>query len=404
MNENFEEVEKTLEEIKAQQKKPVVTKKWKRVLYFVFFPFIKLYQFFIKLIRKIRIPITVKTTIIYVFMFALTLTLLGVFVVSSVENHMADTGTLDAKYMTELRITVVVVILLSIIIVTALGSIASSVMLSPVRKMINKIDDISPDDLSARIDNVDSQDELKELTERINAMLDELEQSFDQQKKFVSDASHELKTPIAVIQGYSNLLLRWGKNDPSVLDESVENIAREAENMKVIVEQLLTLARMGKFSITPESVNLYDVLSDVANDYSIAVKSHKVVFAGEKNMYAVVDKNLFVECIRAIVDNAIKYSPEGSVVRIVGDVTPTNAVVHIVDSGVGISAEDLPHIFDRFYRCDKSRNREGKGTGLGLTIAKSIIETMHGTIEAKSELGVGSTFSVRIPIKGGEKS
>ncbi len=400
---NLEEVEKTLEEIKAQRKKPTAVKKWRRVLYFAFFPFVKLYELFIKLIRKIHIPITAKTTIIYVFMFAVALTLLGVFVVSSVESRMAEMGEVDKAYVTELRVTVAIVIVLSLVVITALGGIASSTMLSPIRKMIGKIDDISPDDLSTRIDAVDSQDELKELTERINSMLDELEQSFEQQKKFVSDASHELKTPIAVIQGYSNLLLRWGKNDPSVLDESVDSIAREAENMQRIVEQLLTLARMGKISIVAETLDLHGVLSEIAEAYSIAVKTHKVVFVGEKNMTVSVDKNLFVESIRALVDNAIKYSPEGSVVRIMGSVTPTHAVVHVADSGLGISKEDLPHIFDRFYRCDKSRNRDGKGTGLGLTIAKTIIESMHGTIEAKSEPGVGSTFSVRIPVKGGDK-
>ena len=169
---NLEEVEKTLEEIKAQSKKPTAVKKWKRVLYFAFFPFVKLYELFINLIRKIRIPITAKTTIIYVFMFAVTLTLLGVFVVSSVESRMAEMGEVDKAYVTELRVTVAIVIVLSLVVITALGGIASSAMLSPIRKMIGKIDDISPDDLSTRIDAVDSQDELKELTERINSMLD----------------------------------------------------------------------------------------------------------------------------------------------------------------------------------------------------------------------------------------
>lgn len=400
---DLEEVEKTLELIKAEKKNATPTKRWKRVLFRIFFPFIKLYELIKKTLKKIRIPITAKTTIIYTLMFAVTLTLLGVFVVSSVENHMAERGAVDEEYVRELRLTMSLVILLSIGVIAALGSIASSAMLAPVRKMIDRIDDVTPDDLSKRIDDVDSQDELKELTERINAMLDDLEQSFEQQKKFVSDASHELKTPIAVIQGYSNLLLRWGKNDPSVLDESIESIAREADNMKRIVEQLLTLAKMGKFTLSPEPVELCSVLSEIADDYAIAVKTHKVVFVGVKSATCVVDKNLFVESVRALVDNAVKYSPEGSVVRIYCDVAASSAAVRVVDNGVGISATDLPHVFDRFYRCDKSRSRDGSSSGLGLTIAKSIVETMGGTIDAKSVEGEGSTFTIRLPLKGGEK-
>lgn len=401
--ENLEEVEKTLELIKAEKRNAVPESKWKRVLHRVFFPFIKLFKLIKSSFKRIRIPITAKTTIIYTLLFAVTLTLLGVFVVSSVENHMAEHGTVDEKYVRELRLTMSLVILLSIGVIAALGSIASSAMLAPVRKMINRIDDIGPDDLSKRIDDVDSQDELKLLTERINAMLDELEQSFEQQKKFVSDASHELKTPIAVIQGYSNLLLRWGKNDPSVLDESVESIAREADNMKRIVEQLLTLAKMGRLTLNPQATELCAVLSGIADDYAIAVKTHRIVFAGVKSAMTVIDRELFVESVRALVDNAVKYSPENSVIRIYCDVTASHVVVRVVDNGIGISAEDLPHVFDRFYRCDRSRSRDGSSSGLGLTIAKSIIEAMGGTIEAKSVKGEGSTFTIRLPIKGGEK-
>lgn len=217
-------------------------------------------------------------------------------------------------------------------------------------------------------------------------MLDNLEQSFDRQKKFVSDASHELKTPIAVIQGYSNLLLRWGKSDPAVLDESLESIAREADNMKRIVEQLLLLAKIGRYMFTPENVELSAELSSVMDGYSLVCKTHKFEFVSNGEIFAKLDRNMFTECVRAVIDNAVKYSDENTAVTVTLKSEDGYAVIKIADCGQGISEADLPHIFDRFYRCDKSRNRDAHSSGLGLTIAKSIVEMMGGTIEAESEL------------------
>ena len=246
---------------------------------------------------------------------------------------------------------------------------------------------------------MDSSDELRELTDRINAMLDNLEQSFDRQKKFVSDASHELKTPIAVIQGYSGLLKRWGKSDPEVLDESIDSIAREAENMKRIVEQLLLLARIGRYMLTLEEIDVGGEIKSAIDGYELVCKTHNFSLEADSGVIAIADKNLFTECVRAVADNAIKYSNENTTISFTVHADGGYAVVKIIDSGRGISPADLPHVFDRFYRCDKSRGRDKNSSGLGLTIAKSAVEMMNGTIEAESELGKGSTFTLRFPLK-----
>ncbi len=274
-------------------------------------------------------------------------------------------------------------------------------MLSPRRKMIKKIDNISSDDLTTRLDDVDSQDELRELTDRINTMLDRLEQSFDRQKKFVSDASHELKTPISVIQGYSNLLMRWGKDDPEILNEGIDSIARESENMKRIVEQLLLLAKIGRYMFTPERLNIGDELKGIMDSYSLVCKTHKFELVSGAGVTVTLDRNMFTEVVRAVVDNAIKYSDEGTAITVTCDEYEGFAEIDISDSGHGISEKDLPHIFDRFYRCDKARNRDKNSSGLGLTIAKSAIEMMGGEITVKSKLGVGSTFTLRFPTEEG---
>lgn len=398
---NLEEVEVTLQQIRGEKQLNGKKSTLRSILGYVFFPFIILWRGLKRIAARIRIPITVKTTLIYTLLFTVALVLIDVFIVSSVSDHLESLGLRGDGYIGTLILTSAALIIISVAVVAALGSLASQSMLSPIRRMIKRIDKISGDNLSTRLDDVDSQDELRELTERINKMLDNLEQSFDRQKKFVSDASHELKTPISVIQGYSNLLLRWGKSDPAVLDESLESIAREADNMKRIVEQLLLLAKIGRYMFSPEDVELSAELAAVMDGYALVCKTHKFEFVSEGEVVAKIDKNMFTECVRAVIDNAVKYSEDNTAVTVTLTSEDGYAVIKIADCGYGISEADLPHIFDRFYRCDKSRNRDAHSSGLGLTIAKSIVEMMGGTIEVESRLKIGSVFTLRFPIKEG---
>lgn len=399
---NFEEVEKTLEEIRDEKRRGSEKKKlWKRILACVFFPFTFAWRGIKYVVARIKIPITAKSALIYALLFTLALVLIDIFIVSSVQSYLDSIGVPSGEYMLKLRLTSAALIVISIAVVASVGSLASQYMLSPLRKMIKRIDGISSDDLTKRLDNVDSQDELRELTERINAMLDNLEQSFDRQKKFVSDASHELKTPISVIQGYSNLLMRWGKDDPEILNESIESIAREAENMQRIVEQLLLLAKIGRYMFSTEPVDVDKELSSVMDGYTLVCKTRRFLFSSSGSVVCELDKNMFTECVRAVVDNAIKYSEDDTEIQVSSIKRGGYAEIKISDQGKGISAEDLPHIFDRFYRCDKSRNRDKHSSGLGLTIAKSIVEMMCGTIEAESVPDQGSTFTLRFPLKEG---
>ncbi len=396
---NPEEVEQTLEELrKEKQESKKKTGFWQGVGKVLAFPFVQIGRFWKFLGTKIHVPITAKTTIIFTVLFTIAISALDVFIVTSVSQRLQMLGVDDNGYILQLALTSVLLIVISIAVITALGAIASTIMMSPIRKIIKQIDNISADDLSKRIGDVDSQDELRELSDRINAMLDNLEKSFDAQKKFVSDASHELKTPISVIQGYSNLLQRWGKDDREILDEGVESIAREAENMKRIVEQLLFLAKMGKYMLKIEQTDLKQELVSVVEGYALVCKTHEVKLKCEGKIIALVDKNMFVECIRSLVDNAIKYSPENTVVSITAGADGKNAKIDIADQGIGISEDDLPKIFHRFYRCDKARTRDKNSSGLGLTICKSLVEMMNGTIEVSSVLGKGTIFSLSFPL------
>ena len=270
-------------------------------------------------------------------------------------------------------------------------------MLSPLRKMTERIEKITVEDMSARLDPVDSQDELNELAVRINTMLDGLQEAFERQSNFISDASHELRTPISVIRGYSDLLARWGKTDENVLSEAIDAIRTESANMKSIVEQLLYLAKLGSFRLHQTRFDLSEAVRSLAEAYRVTSVDKTITCHADDGIIVCADKEMTVELIRVITDNAIKYTPAGGLVDIRAEATPSGAEVSVADNGVGISEEDLPHIFDRFYRCDKARGRSEGSTGLGLAIAKSIAEMMGGNITAKSMLGSGSVFSVVIP-------
>ncbi len=380
-NDDRSDVERTISDIKREKQAEADNKKKRK-------PFLR------KLFGRFNLTLTAKMTIIYSIVFFLVLAAFTAFFIASLHR---TSGGVMSGYLRTLVITSTILVVVVSALYAATVWVMGQLMLKPIRSITDKIDDVTGDNLSARLDQVDSQDELMELTNRINEMLDNLEQSFVRQQNFVADASHELKTPISVIQGYSNMLRRWGKDDPGVLDEGIEAITRESENMKRIVEQLLLLARLGNFSLNSIKFNLVEVVSEITESYKLVDAAHKIEFNRKENAISVeTDKNLFTECLRALIDNAIKYTPEGGRITVGCAMRDDHAEITVSDTGVGISAEDLPHIFERFYRCDKSRGREKGSTGLGLSIAKSIVETMGGKISVDSDVGLGTTFKIKL--------
>ena len=250
-----------------------------------------------------------------------------------------------------------------------------------------------------RLDEEGSENELKELAVAINRLLADVDAAFTRQKKFVSDASHELRTPISVIQGYSTLLKRWGKDDKEILCESIESIAMEADNMKKIVERLLFLAKIGKYIVNKQEFTCADILNHVVDGYKMSDVNHNVVTNVLDECRIISDYSLLTECLRAMVDNAIKYSPENTDVILSCGKDGDKIFISVQDFGIGIKEEDQKRIFDRLYRCDNVRGRDGNSCGLGLTISQSIVEVLGGKIRVESEIGKGSTFTISLPLK-----
>ncbi|MDE6201681.1 MAG: HAMP domain-containing histidine kinase [Clostridiales bacterium] len=402
--ENKEAVKQTIAEIKSGNSEREDGHKSKsrsiafKIVCCIFFPITLCVMGFRKLSKKFKMGITAKTTVVFTVVFGLILIGYAAFMLASI-GKISDSGeSISAAYMQRLIITSVVVVLVFIILGAVLGGFSSQYMIYPVRKITRRVKEISEENISAaRLDPVDSQDELMELTNQINSMLDSLQQAFERQENFVSDASHELKTPLAVIAGYANLLRRWGKSDPNVLDEAVDAISRESENMKRIVEQLLWLAKLGDFALNCTEFNLYETVAEVVDGYKLLNTGHQIELVGELSVTLNTDKNLLTEAVRTLVDNAIKYTPaENGVIKLFIECVEGGVEIAVQDNGMGISQADQAQIFDRFFRCDKVRGRESGSSGLGLTICKQIVEMMGGKISVESEKGKGSTFVIAL--------
>lgn len=260
------------------------------------------------------------------------------------------------------------------------------------------ISKISPVSTEERINIEDS--ELKGLETAINKLLDRMRDSYRQQARFVSDASHELRTPISVIQGYANMLDRWGKNDEEVLEESITAIKSESENMKNLVEQLLFLARgtNGKTQLTKTEFLLNDMIDEVFEESKMIDSNHIYRYINSENIVINGDSGLLKQTARILVENAAKYTEAGGeIILKVGINSKGEPYFYVQDNGIGIDSNDVPHIFERFFRADTARVRKNGGTGLGLSIAKWIIDSHKGYFSVLSRKEIGTRITVFLP-------
>ena len=306
------------------------------------------------------------------------------------------------SYINILAIAAAVIASLNLLVVISSAirlSKTTKKMLKPIDNMTNTAKSISISELDKRLDVVQSHDELKDLAETFNEMLDRIEHSYEQQNQFVSDASHELRTPIAVIQGYANMLNRWGKDDRSVLEESITAINSEALNMKDLVEKLLFLARTDKNTqkLEKNEFPLNELIDEICRETRMIDSRHSFICERNDNTIIDADRALIKQALRIFIDNSIKYTPEGGTIKLNSANIYNCIMLTLQDNGVGIAKEDIPRIFDRFYRCDKARTRQTGGTGLGLSIAKWIIGKHNGSIEVESTLNAGTKIVIYLP-------
>lgn len=267
-----------------------------------------------------------------------------------------------------------------------------------VQNLEEAISRISPITSDEKIHTGDS--ELHGLEEAINNLLERMRESYRQQARFVSDASHELRTPISVIQGYANMLDRWGKEDESVLEESIVAIKSESENMKNLVEQLLFLARgiNGKTQLKYKDFSLDDMVNEVFEESRMIDENHVYEYHKSQKISIYADEGLLKQCVRILVENAVKYTEEGEKITFrTGINEKSEPYISVQDNGIGMDENEVSHIFERFFRADTARGRKSGGTGLGLSIAKWIVDNHKGYFSVLSRKEIGTRITIFLP-------
>jgi len=264
------------------------------------------------------------------------------------------------------------------------------------------IERMSKSDFSMRLE-IKGRNEFAKLATAFNMMCDRLEQIDRSREQFVSNASHELKTPLATMKILiETLLYQEGGFEPAVQNELLTDLNKEIDRLNIIISDLLALTYVdsGKADIRYDPVVLNELLIDcMGRLYPLAYERRiKLDIAARDQVVALCEKNRIEQMIYNLIDNAIKYTQRGGHVRAELTRVGKNAVLRVMDTGIGISNEDITHIFDRFYRVDRARSRETGGTGLGLSIVKQIVLLHRGNISVTSEVGKGSTFTVELPL------
>ena len=277
--------------------------------------------------------------------------------------------------------------------------------LAPITSMNAQTQRISAESLSSRLDVTNPRDELGRFATTINDLLARLENSFNEQQRFIADASHELRTPLAVLRGETEVAL--GKTRTvKEYQESLTLIQEEAERLSRIVEDLFILARQPiqlPTALIEESVSLTKVVADCARAAQVLADRKGVRLKLQNDSPSIAlnaDEELLKRMILNLLDNAVKYTPEGGEILLTLARQNGNAEIVVRDTGIGIPATDQQRVFDRFYRVDKARSRALGGAGLGLSIARCIVEAHRGKITIQSIPRHGSTFTVSLPLKG----
>lgn len=357
--------------------------------------FILIYKSFNFFIRRFKFSISFKINCLYILLYSTLFYLIFIVGHKLLGYYIALYPEATSSVLESYAKILPIFLVLSLGIFALIGNKIVYKLLRPIKEMTEGVQNINGTSLN-RLDTHRAKDELKDLALTFNDMLDRLELYMNQQKQFVSDASHELRTPIAIIQGYTDMLERWGKDDPAILEESINSLSQETANMKNLLEKLLFLSRSDKktLEVDKEIFNLSELCHKVIKETSFIDDEHDIEAKITDHIMLFGDSGLIKELIRILMDNALKYTPEGGKITLSCVIAQRNIILSIKDNGMGIPKEHIPHLFERFYRVDEARSKSTGGTGLGLAIAKQIITVHDAQISVTSELGQGTEFII----------
>jgi signal transduction histidine kinase len=303
----------------------------------------------------------------------------------------------------KLLLTLIVLEIVSLLLSSFLGFLLSSYFLKPVKILRDTMEIIRQDpQAEVHVPEITTNDELSDLAVIFNDVIDRIRMYIEQQEQFVEDVSHELRTPVAVIEGHLNMLNRWGKDDPEILDESIQASLQELVRMKSLVQEMLDLSRAEQVDVYygNETSKAKEVTNQVFNNFKLLYPEFTFTLDddldGEKILK--IYRNHLEQIMIIILDNAVKYSTDRKEVHLSVSSTLNKFEIAIQDFGEGIPDEDIDKVFNRFYRVDKARARTKGGNGLGLSIAHKLLESYKGSISVESSVGKGTIFRIFIPM------
>lgn len=320
-------------------------------------------------------------------------------------GYVQVTDNLRDYRATQVKLLQVEVVLgmMAVLAAAVLSYSLATFLLRPVEEIRETIHAMREDpQTDRRVPERHHQDELSDLGSLFNDMLDTTQRYMDQQQQFVEDVSHELRTPVAIIQGHMEMLDRWGKDDPEVLNESIKASLQETKRMKSLVQEMLDLQRAEQIEVNyPNEVSdVSEVVEQVFDNFKMIHPDYVFILDDDvhRPVQAQIYRNHLEQILIILMDNAVKYSQTRKEVHMSYESDTRNLEIAVQDFGEGISEENRDRVFNRFYRVDKARSRTKGGNGLGLAIAKRLIEAYHGKITIESAVGQGSVFRVSIPI------
>lgn len=305
------------------------------------------------------------------------------------------------KTLQMLALIILFIVPLAIILSLGIGYAIAGRVLAPIAIIAHKAEEIGAENLSARLPVDDSIDEFSRLAKVFNQTFTRIEDSFERLRRFTADASHELRTPLAAIRSIGETALH-GADHQTDFREAIGSILEESDRLRLLIDDLLQLSRVESGKILPcrVAVDLAELARETVDFLNVLAEDKhqtiKIIASGA--VIVPLDRASVRQALTNLLDNAIKYSSAGSNISItVGATSHDEAFVEITDCGMGIPEQDIPHIFDRFYRVDKGRSREMGGTGLGLSIVALAVKNNGGRIEVESEIDQGSIFRVFFP-------
>jgi heavy metal sensor kinase len=303
--------------------------------------------------------------------------------------------------LNHLRLLLGIGLPLVVLVAAAGGSMLVKRALTPVEKIAGKAELISQHNLSERLPVARTGDELERLSISLNHMITRLDDAFQNSKRFVADASHELRTPLTVLCGELEDLAQ-DMHLARAHRERLGSLLEEVERLSKIVQRLLTLSRLDAGEAQSECVpfDLGQLAVTTADQMALLAEDKHISIQRESTPRVPVqgDRARLKEVVVNLLDNAIKYTSEGGAIHLKVGTSNGHAVLEVSDTGIGIPAEAVPHVFERFYRVDQARSREPDGAGLGLAIVKSICSAHGGTVDLQSVVGSGSRFRVTLPL------